>query len=68
MIVTDRTRRNLSYRRQRRHLLTQGWIELSADGDPLWMLERGVWRDKIITDVTIGPDGKGLFIKIGQAE
>lgn len=63
MRVTQRTRLALASRRSRKALLSAGYEEVGEGGGRLWELHRGWRQNHIITDVTIAPDGKSLFIK-----
>ena len=63
MKVTDRTRRALAYRRQRRKLTQAGYVHLE---EPYWPLNRGgLWNHKIV-DVIISSCGKQLYIKTAE--
>ena len=63
MLVTERTKSALRYRRDVRDRVADGWEYVGEGGGRLWELERGCrWRHRI-TDVRIAADGKALWIK-----
>lgn len=66
MKVTELTRRALNYRRTVKKWLTEGYEEIGERGGKLWEVYRGCRRGQIIKDARIAPDGKSLFVKIGQ--
>lgn len=66
MRVTERTKRDLAYRREQRDLPKAGWEYVGDRGGPIWELHRGYRYTQRILDVRIACDGKGLWIKIGK--
>jgi len=66
MKVTDWTRRALLLRRTRRDWEREGYEEVGEGGGMLWELNRGVRYRQVIKDVRIFPNGKSLFVKIGD--
>lgn len=63
MVVNERTRRVLAYRKAARDWTRDGFVPVLESGDPLWQFHRGAWINKHITDVRIAPGGHELWIK-----
>ena len=61
MLVTDRTREILAYRREMRDLYKQGYRQHETD----WEIVRGGRMKEKILDVKISRDGKSVYTKIG---
>ncbi len=61
MLVTDRTRRALAYRREQRHLEGLGYRQHETD----WEIIRGGRTNERILDAKISIDGKHVYTKIG---
>ncbi len=64
MLVTDRTRSVLAFRRQRRDLLKQGYRQHETD----WEIHRGGRLKERILDVKISVNGKYIYTRIGLPE
>ena len=61
MKVTDKTRRALKWRREKRALTAQGYRMHETD----WEIHRGGKRDEIIVDAKISVCGKYVYTKLG---
>jgi hypothetical protein len=62
VIVNDRTRRALAFRRQERALLAEGYRRHETD----WEIHRGFRRDHVIVDARVSVDGKYVYTKLGK--
>jgi len=61
MKVTDRTRRVLAFRREKKRLLALGYRQHETD----WEIHRGGKSGQIILDAVISCDGTYVYTKIG---
>ena len=64
MLVTERTKQVLAYRRQRRELLAAGYEEVGERGGMLWQIYRGGRVGQRIRDVVIAEGGLSVYVLI----
>lgn len=62
MLVTDFTRNALAVRREKRHLLAQGYRQHETD----WEIHRGFLWDHVIVDAKVSVDGRYVYTKLGK--
>ncbi|MGB0662821.1 MAG: hypothetical protein ACPGMR_03425 [Pontibacterium sp.] len=62
MRVTDRTRKALKARKERRELEKQGYRKHETD----WEIHRGNKRDQKIIDAKVSICGKYVYTKLGE--
>lgn len=61
MLVTDRTKRWLAFRRQAKDLEAKGYRRHQTD----WEIDRGGRQNEVIVDAIISTDGKYVYTKLG---
>lgn len=62
VLVTNRTRRALAFRREERALTAAGYRRHETD----WEIHRGFRYDEVIVDAKISVDGKYVYTKLGK--
>lgn len=67
MLVTERTKDFLEARRSKRttkEWASEGFVQISGNGNPLGRLVRGDWLGKRILESRVSPDGSEVWIKV----
>jgi len=54
------------YDKVNKEVMTDDYIKVEENGDPLWKFHRGSWQSRRIIDAKIGPDEQSLYIKVSK--